>query len=216
MDANVIPMVVMSVVGCLFCAAAIWLGGRYYEKRFGKQLYTSLKKRLSQVVACSFAGAVFASYSYSIIEAMALLIFIAGTFVIGGIDREEQIIPNRILVIMFAVRSILYLADIILGMEYAVDRLMSGLFGLLFYSGLFMVFRLVYKEKIGMGDIKTIMLAGYYIGIYRCCLMLLIILIISVVHMIYRIIRKQLCVRDSVSFGPYIAVGGYMALILGI
>lgn len=216
METKAFYMISMAIAGCLCGVFFMWLGERYYEKRFEKSWENSFRQYMIPVVLCAFAAVVFVSYDYFVTDALALIGYIAATWVIGRIDRFEQIIPNCILIILMIFRSVLYVMELIIASEQAVFNIKRGLYGMLFWTVMFTVIRLVCKDKIGMGDIKIMIVAGYYLGIYRCSLMMLVVLVIAVADIILKMILKKMKAKDYISFGPYISIGGYIALILGI
>ena len=216
MELDVIRITAMSCIGCLCGVFFMIMGGRYYEKRFEKKWVESWTKYLFPAMACAFASAAFTSYNYSIISVIALDILIAAMFVIARIDGREQIIPNVILVLLFGTRTVLYLVELIIDAKVALVNIKLGFAGLGIFTLMLGGFKFLCKEKLGMGDVKLLMIAGYFLGVYRCSIMFFVALVVSIGHIIIRVITKKMKVKDEISFGPYIAIGNYIALVLGI
>lgn len=216
MDTKIFYMISIMLLGGLCGVSSMWLGERYYEKRFEKKGEKTIRSCMISGVLTALAGSAFACYGYMITDTIAFMGFVAGMLVIGRIDKLERIIPNAILAILIAIRSVLLLATIFIDSEYALKSIKNSVVGLLFWACMFGLIKLMYKDKIGMGDIKALVVAGFYLGIYRCSLVILIVLLVAIFSIVTRMITKKMKAKDYVSFGPYIAMGSYIALMLGI
>lgn len=216
MEMNIIFVAVMSCIGYLCGVIFMHIGGRYYEDRFGRQWTKSRIAAVLWPLLLAFSSGVFTIYGYGITAILALDIFIAALFVIAVIDGREQIIPNVILIGMFVARTVLYLIELLVGNEMAIHNIKQGLVGFGVFAVMLGGVKLICKNRLGMGDVKMLMIAGYFLGLYRCCLVFFLALVIAVIHIVIRMIMRKMSVKDGVSFGPYIAIGGYIALTIGI
>lgn len=216
MDSNTLYIIVVAMIGASIGLAAVLLGGKYYYKRFDKCMENNLRIYVIAAIAGSLAGSAFVSFKYRITEIAALLIYIGVMFVIGRIDGREHIIPNKLLAILFCIRSVLYLIELCIDEKRGIYYIKNGISGIVLFGVMLTIYSLFCKGKIGMGDIKAIMLLGYYFGIYRSLAMLFIVLMVALIHMVYMLARKLMSARDETSFGPYIAIGSYVALIFGL
>ncbi len=216
MGTKVFYAIAISTISCLCGAFSMWIGEKYYKKRFGKSLDKTVSLYIKSILCMATAAALFVSYGYSLSDIAVLVIYIAGMNVISVIDKEEQVIPNLILLIMLGIRFILYIGQIIFEPEYGLYSLKKGMAGMFLWVIIIGCFKIVCRDKLGMGDVKAFSVTGFYMGIYRCSLVLLVTLVIAVTDIIRRTIFKRMQLRDYVSFGPYMAIGSYVALILGI
>lgn len=206
----------MILLGYAMGIIALLLGDGYYENRFDDVIKKSVLSYVFSAAACGFAALAFCRYGYDTIECLALLFLISCLFVVGRIDKAKQIIPNAIIILLFGIRTILYLLEVILHKDYGLQNWKIGITGLVVAAIAFGIFRLIGKDGIGMGDVKLLVLIGYYVGINRCFLMLFTILFFAVIQITVKLITKKLKRKQGISFGPYIAAGGYVALLLGI
>ncbi len=209
-------MITIILFGALSGAFSMWLGGIYYEKRFEKKFEKMALYCLISALLTAFAGSAFVSFGYMITDTIALMGFVSCMLVISRIDRLEMIIPNCILMILIALRTVLHIVSIFIDSGYALKCIKSSVLGMVFWMVIFGLVRLLYKDKIGMGDIKSLIVFGYYFGLLRCSLMLMVVLIIAFFSIVARIVFKKMKSKEYVSFGPFLAAGSYIALVLGL
>lgn len=211
-----VKILCMILLGYAMGIITLLLGDGYYENRFEDVMKKTFLSYVFSAAACGFAALAFCRYGYDTIECLALLFLISCLFVVGRIDKAKQIIPNAIIILLFVIRTILYLLEVILHKDYGFENCKIGIAGLIVAAIAFGVFKLICKDGIGMGDVKLLVLMGYYVGIYRCFLMLFTILLLAVIQITVKIITKKIKRKECISFGPYIAAGGYVALLIGI
>ena len=216
MEVSAQNVFVVAISGALIGFIYALLGEGYYRKRFETKSEKKVCHYIISSLSCAFAGATFVSFSYGITEIIALLFFIACMLVAGRIDKAEHIIPNCIICLLFLSRLSLYTVDIFIDKKLGFYKLENGVKGLVVIGVILFVFSLFCKGKIGMGDIKALLLVSFYFGLFRSLLIMFAILFVAASHMIYKVIRRRVGVHEEISFGPYIAVGGYLALMLGI
>ena len=134
---------------------------------------------------------------------------------VAEIDRRELIIPNRLLLQMLAywglVMGMYMLRLKAFDLTVLTDSLLGGLIGA---SPLLV--RLVSKGGIGMGDIKLFALVGLYVGKEDVLRAMFLSLVIALFVMLGRKLRKQLEKKQEISFGPYVAIGTMLMLIMNI
>ena len=134
---------------------------------------------------------------------------------VAEIDRRELIIPNRLLLQMLAywglVMGMYMLRLKAFDLTVLTDSLLGGLIGA---SPLLV--RLVSKGGIGMGDIKLFALVGLYVGKEDILRAMFLSLVIALFVMLGRKLRKQLEKKQEISFGPYVAIGTMLMLIMNI
>ena len=140
---------------------------------------------------------------------MALGLVFASTLVAVSVtDLERRIIPNKILAVS---------AVIGIGIAAATDpgslpeRLAAGAAA----GGLLFVAALAYPRGMGMGDVKLAALMGLYLG-SSVAPAILIALAAGTVVGLGMIARDGAAARKkAVPFGPFLALGGIVALLVG-
>lgn len=151
-----------------------------------------------------------------------LMWLLAGTLLLAMslIDAAERIIPNRILLLLAAVRFLflpLSLSPNSLGRE-----LLSILTGTLIIPGAMLFLTLLMdkamkKETMGGGDIKLIFVLGLYLDWKNMFFMIFTSCSLGLLWIAVRkIFRRQNEISDStIAFGPFLSIGCLAALCLG-
>ncbi|MBR0145732.1 MAG: prepilin peptidase [Eubacterium sp.] len=134
---------------------------------------------------------------------------------VAVIDHREMIIPNRLLLWMLAywglAMGMFLLQDPGNGWDVLVDSLLGGLIGA---SPLLV--RLISKGGIGMGDIKLFTMVGLYVGKEDILRAMFLSLLLALIVLAVRKLRKRLAKREEVSFGPFVAVGTMLMVLMNI
>jgi leader peptidase (prepilin peptidase) / N-methyltransferase len=125
------------------------------------------------------------------------------------IDLDHRIIPNRI-TLPAAVAAII--AGAILDPGFLPDQLIAGVAS----GGFFLLAALAYPRGMGMGDVKLAGVLGLYLG-RAVASAILIALVAGIVVGIGVIAAKGAKEgrRTAVPFGPFLALGGVVALFAG-
>jgi leader peptidase (prepilin peptidase)/N-methyltransferase len=137
------------------------------------------------------------------------LIFVAGLIAITRIDLEHGIIPDRILAPMAA-------AALVLTAIFEPHQLPARLIAAAAAGGVFALIVLVYPKGMGMGDAKLLGVMGLVLG-RSVAPALLIALVVGT--LVGAVVMAKRGVADGrrtkVPFGPFLALGGVVALFAG-
>ena len=134
---------------------------------------------------------------------------------VAVIDHREMIIPNRILLWMLTYWGLaMALQDWQMGYPDPNVLLDSVLGGLIGASPLLV--RLVSKGGIGMGDIKLFAIVGLYVGKQDILRAMFLSLVISLFVLLGRKLRKKLAKKQEVSFGPFVAAGTMLMVVMNV
>jgi len=125
------------------------------------------------------------------------------------IDLEHRIIPNRI-TLPAAVAAIV--AGAILDVDFLPEQLIAGVAA----GGFFFLAAFAYPRGMGMGDVKLAGVLGLYLG-RAVASAILIALVAGIVVGVAIIAAKGAREgrRTAVPFGPFLALGGVVALFAG-
>lgn len=140
-----------------------------------------------------------------------------GLFVIifcaAVIDAKRRIIPNLLIIIGMTFRLGIYVYELV-----AIDNIKPVLINDLVGFGIGFMFlaavSLLTKGALGFGDAKLFGIIGITSGSFCTYSTLLVSLIISVVVSIINIGRKKMRRKDSFPFGPCIAAGYIITILL--
>jgi leader peptidase (prepilin peptidase) / N-methyltransferase len=121
-------------------------------------------------------------------------------------DLERRVIPNRI---------VLPAAAVVLVAQSAVDRSPEWAIAALAASTFLLLAALAYPGGMGMGDVKLALLLGAALG-RTVAVALMIAFVAALVPAVWLIARHGAAARKmAVPFGPFLALGGAVALFAG-
>lgn len=139
---------------------------------------------------------------------LLLWVFFSLLIVVTIIDLYHRIIPEGIL-----------LTGIVLGLPLAglqsVDKLISGLIGLLVAGIIMLIIAIISKGGMGGGDIKLSTVMGLYLGWQGVLLALFLAFLIGGIIGIFLLLTGRKGRKGAVPFGPYLALGGLLAVMWG-
>jgi leader peptidase (prepilin peptidase) / N-methyltransferase len=128
---------------------------------------------------------------------------------IAIIDYEHRIIPNRITA---PAAIVAILIGLLFDQDFVVEQLIAGAAA----GGFFLLAAIVYPRGMGMGDVKLAGVMGLYLG-RAVGLAVLIGLVAGVI--VGAIIIARVGAKEgrkmAVPFGPFLALGGIIAIFAG-
>ncbi len=131
---------------------------------------------------------------------------------VSGIDLDEQIIPNRVVLPgivlgLFALGAV----SIVRGDPHVMLR---AVYGMLIGGGFLGIIAFLAPRGMGMGDAKLAAFMGIFLGFYILAGLLIAFLLGSLGGIALLATRKK-GRRDRIPFGPFLALGGVLALLWG-
>jgi leader peptidase (prepilin peptidase)/N-methyltransferase len=136
------------------------------------------------------------------------LVFVAMLAAITLTDIERRIIPNVIL-LAGAVAAVVLVAAT--DPSSFPERLISAAAA----GGLLLLIGLAYPRGMGMGDVKLVAVMGLYLGSAVAPALLIAVLAGSLVGVGVMLSRGAGARKVAVPFGPFLALGGVVALLAG-
>ena len=130
------------------------------------------------------------------------------------VDYKEHRIPNQLLIIALFIRIILYVFEFINSKDDVIVTIKSDLAGAIIIGGFFLIILLIFKNSIGMGDIKLFALMGLYQGLFGVFNSVFFSLIVSFFISIILLILKRKNRKDVIPFGPSIYAGTVVGIFL--
>jgi leader peptidase (prepilin peptidase)/N-methyltransferase len=137
------------------------------------------------------------------------LLLVTALVPITFIDLERRIIPNATTLPAAVVAVV---AAAIIEIDFVPEQLIAGLAA----GGFFLLAALLYPRGMGMGDVKLAAVLGLYLG--RAVAPAIFIALISGVLVGAIVIARKGARegrRTAVPFGPFLALGGVIALFVG-
>lgn len=144
-------------------------------------------------------------FYYSIIISILMVIFF--------IDMDHQIIPNKLILIVF-----------LLDIAYKIIRyfllnesinILNYLSGLAIGAILFILIFIFSKGGIGGGDIKLIGVLGFILGMPLIFLNMFLSFVLGGIISIFLLIIKIKSRKDPIAFGPFLVIGFLISLFWG-
>jgi len=182
--------------------------------------YLALKGR------CRYCGLKL-SPRYPLVEAAAAVLFLISFFHLGftpllfkyivifsillaisGIDLEQQIIPNRFVLVLFC-------WVILWQLLYPELNALSAVLGFFLGGILFYLIAVLSKGGMGGGDVKLMAVLGFAIGMPMVFFVFLIAFLTGALVGILLIILKKKGRKSPLPFGPFLALAYFIAVFWG-
>jgi len=159
------------------------------------------------IVSGVLAIACFARFGFTG-RAVVGAVFCAVLTVLTATDLEYRLIPN---VIVLPATGVLLAAQIALYPDRTLEWILASLFAGLF----FFVPLLVFPTGMGMGDVKLAALLGAVLG-KSVVAAILAGLLAGAAYSIFVLVREGMSARKkAIAYGPFLAFGGVLVLLLG-
>ncbi len=136
------------------------------------------------------------------------LVFVALLAAITLTDLERRVIPNAILI----VGSLIGLAIVLATDPGSLPERAAAAAGA---GGFLLLFALVYPRGMGMGDVKLAAVMGLFLGASVAPALLIGIVLGAAVGLGLMARQDSGARKQAVPFGPFLAVGGVVALLAG-
>lgn len=147
-----------------------------------------------------------------LLEQVKLLTLVFVLLPVAAIDRAVQKIPNKFLLTALILRAVIFVGELLVSVPTAVGTLKSDLLGAVVIGGFFLLMLLIFRNSIGMGDIKLFMVMGLYQGLWGVINSVFFSLMVSFVVSIALLISRKKGRNDAISFGPSISLGTIIAI----
>lgn len=157
----------------------------------------------------------FDQYHYGPLKTVRYLLVLALLYPIALRDAREKIIPNRWLIYLLVCRGILFGAEIICFPDLWIENIRFVLFGGAVSGMIFFVAYVVSRHAVGMGDVKLLTVIGMCLGFKTTYLVMLASLILSALYGGSMVLCRKKSMKDEMAFGPFVAAGTLIVLLIG-
>jgi len=170
---------------------------------------------LLAVLSCDALIAVFVlKYDIPMLQQLKLLCLMLVIFPCAAVDFKTNMIPNEFLLSgIFLWVPFLFFG--ILTSEDPLPDLLSSLLAAAAIGIFFLLLYFIFKNSIGMGDIKLFALMGLYLGLSGVLSAVFFSLLASFCVAVFCLITKKKSRKDSFAFCPCILIGTLASLLLG-
>lgn len=152
-------------------------------------------------------------YEHSWIECSKRVILISFLWAISLFDFRKHIIPNKILLILLAIRVVIVVFQFIFISNIKTELLDCFIAGLGIII-ILCVMRFVVKEGIGFGDVKLFGVIGLFLGIEGILTVVFLSFVASFLISIFMLVTKRKNKKDYLAFAPSILIGTIVSFVL--
>lgn len=151
-------------------------------------------------------------HNLDLIKYLILLPMIECAFIV---DLKEQIIPNRLNLLMFEIGLIFVFLYGFTNINISLNMLLGMLAG----GGIFLIITLLGgliagKEAMGMGDVKLMGALGLYFGLQNIIVISVLSFLIGAIGSIIFMIIKKKNTNTYIPFGPFIVVSSIITIFV--
>ncbi len=149
------------------------------------------------------------------VKILRYYILVYTVYYLACVDLKTRIVPNRILLILLAVRTALFLAEALLYPEYILAFLSSSVSGAVLGMAVLLTGNVLCRKGMGFGDIKLSGVIGYYVGPQAVMFVLFFSLLTAAVYSIVLLLGKKISAKDEIPFVPFVFAGLAVTCLLG-
>ena len=131
------------------------------------------------------------------------------------IDYKEQIIPNRLTLILFEVGLLFAFIEGTTSLSMLTDKIL----GLALGGGIFLIITLIGgliagKEAMGFGDVKLMGALGIIFGAYNIVIISILSFLLAAIISIILIVSKKKKSNEYIPFGPFIVIATFLVIFI--
>ncbi len=167
------------------------------------------------LVVCMGMTGLFVMYRYGPLKMIRYLLLLALLYPIAAEDARNKVIPNRWLLYMVFCRACLFVLEAVYLPALILENMKFTLFGGMMCGGVFLIAYILSRRAIGMGDVKLAAVMGTCLGFQTTFLAMFAASLLSAVYGGSMVLRKKKGLRDEIAFGPFIALGTWIVLLIG-
>lgn len=180
-----------------------------FINRFYELIELKLSFALVTMVILSTYLAWNSAQSYSVLwQAFAVFSFCMCLIMMAYIDMKTMLIPT----------ACLY-ALILIGIPFLFQpfdhSLLQRLLGCVAAAGLMQGVNMVKRDSFGLGDIKLMLISGFYLGYGRIMIAMLSAILSGGMFAVYVILRKKAVSHSHIAFVPFLCFGIITAIFFG-
>ncbi len=150
---------------------------------------------------------------YSIIKGLFLLIILN---YLALIDLYQKRIPNRILVHLLVITTVLTCLELTSGQIQLLTYLPSMLITVMLTGGSFLIVYILTKGALGAGDVKLMFVLGFSLEQQSALTAMVYALLLSALAGLILIIFKRKSTKAALPFAPFVLLGTCLTLLLGV
>ncbi len=224
---DIVYYVILSVCTSIFASifSLLFLSGYQKREEAGisvKDYYFTVKKIRFFTLALllsALGGFLQGLYGSSRIDVIGMIFIMNILPFLAWIDKKERIVPNSYLIRMLVVSVIYILAKIFVGLvsgSGVLSVISSALLGIAIMFIPMYLGHLISRGGVGAGDVKLLAVIGIFLGFRSSYMLLMVAFIVAAVFCLVQLIRKRITMKSHMPFVPFIAIGMFLMVYLGI
>lgn len=169
-------------------------------------------------------GLLFLFTYFHFLFSLQFFIYLTLLFILFGIamiDLAHRIVPNSLVAaglvagfLFYLPRFVNYLIDLPAWIIAQGDPL-DALYGMLFGGGIMLIIFLVSRGGMGAGDLKLMVLIGFYLGLRGTALVLLLGFMMGALIGVTFMILGKLTRKDALPFAPFLSLAALIEVFQG-
>lgn len=149
-----------------------------------------------------------------LLKNLRLVSLVAFLLPIAAVDFRMQKIPNWLVGSAIVVRVFIFAFEAVLYTDSALSIIKDCLLGAVLMGGFFFLLMLLFKNSIGMGDVKLFFVMGLYQGVWGSVNSVFFSLMVSFIVSVILLLTKRKRKKDTISFAPSILIGTVVSIVL--
>lgn len=146
-------------------------------------------------------------------KAVVSVVFTWGLIVLSFIDINEQILPDTIVYILLWLGL---LSSVFFMFANPNQAILGAIMGYLLLWAIANVFKFIRKvDGMGHGDFKMLAMLGAWVGVYNILNIVILATVAALIVGGIMMLSKKLTRQQPLSFGPFLAIGGWVTLMYG-
>lgn len=219
---NIIIEIILSVA---FVVAGFWSVNTFLVKRKNEQeiedsIVISKSLKIGYFVGEAIVCVLFIAFfqmvykDTTLLHQIKLLTLILILFPTALVDHKVQLIPNDFMLVALIIRGIYYIVEFFATPNMIVASIKDGILAAIVIAGFFLIIHVLFKNSIGMGDVKLFGVIGLYQGIWGATNAVFFSLLVSFFLSVILLIFKKVTKKDAISFAPSILLGTTISILL--
>lgn len=215
---NVVISIIVSIISVIFSGLIIQYPAFVKEKSIkaflpkNKRHYLFAFGMIASIVLV--AAMSICIYELSWIHCFKRVIIISFLWAISLIDYRKHIIPNKLLLVLLALRVFIVILQIIFERDKLKVELLNAFIAAFGIVLLFCLMRFIVKNGIGFGDVKLFGIIGLFFGIEGLLSVVFLSFAVSFVISVFMLATKKKTKKDYLAFAPCILIGTILAVVL--
>lgn len=153
-------------------------------------------------------------FELELVYQVRVVLFLTFLAPLAVIDHRERIVPNKVLLVLLALRVPLWVWEAATDLERFFGTLRAEATVAAVIFGFFMLMRLVHRGGLGMGDVKLFAIMPLFLGVQLAIAGIFGSLVASFCFAVWAMATRRKNRKDTFAMVPAIAIGTVGAVIL--